>query len=74
MGKKVKVVRYVDVEAIGKLGGQATAANRTAAERKAAAKAAIAARWEQYYRDHPEKLAAKKAREARKARKKATLA
>ena len=64
MGRKVKVI--VDVTELGRLGGRATAANRTPAERKAAALAAIQARWEAYYAAHPEKLQAKLEREARK--------
>jgi hypothetical protein len=55
MGKKVKVTRLVDVTEMGSLGGLATAAKRMEAERKAAASAAAKARWEKYYRDHPDK-------------------
>ena len=65
MGKKVQIVHTVDVTELGRAGGLATAANRTAAERKAASRAAITARWEAYYRDHPEKLKAKLEREAK---------
>lgn len=53
MGKKVKVV--VDVTELGRRGGMATAANRTAQERTEAARKAIQARWERYYKEHPEK-------------------
>ncbi len=53
----------MDVTELGRKGGQATAANRTEAERKAAAQKAIEARWEKYYSEHPEKLAAKMARQ-----------
>lgn len=47
MGKKVKVTitRVVDVTEMGRLGGQATAANRTAKERSEAARKAVQARW-----------------------------
>jgi hypothetical protein len=67
MGKKIRLV--VDVEALGRKGGLATAAKRTPAERKAAARAAIKARWDDYYKSHPEKLEAKLERDARKRRK-----
>jgi hypothetical protein len=66
MGKRIRLV--VDVEALGRKGGLATAANRTRAERKAAATAAINARWEKYYKAHPEKLKEKLERKARKRR------
>ena len=58
MGKKVKVVRLVDVDDLaemGRLGGRATAAARTPEERRSAAKRAVEARWDAYYREHPEK-------------------
>jgi hypothetical protein len=58
MGKKVKVVRLVDVDDLaemGRLGGKATAATRTPEERKSAAKRAVEARWDRYYAEHPEK-------------------
>lgn len=58
MGKKV----VVDVTELGRKGGAATAANRTAKERKEASALAIKARWDAYYKLHPEKLAAKRAR------------
>jgi hypothetical protein len=60
----------VDVTAIGRKGGQATAASRTPAEREEAARMAVQARWDAYYAAHPEKLKAKKEREARKRQKK----
>jgi hypothetical protein len=53
MGRKVKVT--VDVTELGRLGGAATAANRTPEERQKAAKKAIKARWDAYYAAHPEK-------------------
>jgi hypothetical protein len=43
MGRKVKVV--VDVTELGRLGGTATAANRTPEERSEAARKAVTARW-----------------------------
>jgi hypothetical protein len=64
MGKKIRLI--IDVEEMGRKGGLATAANRTPAERKAAAVAAIQARWAAYYQDHPEKLKAKLERQAKK--------
>jgi hypothetical protein len=67
MGKKIRLI--IDVEEMGRKGGLATAANRTPAERKAAAVAAIQARWAAYYQAHPEKLKAKLEREAKKRRK-----
>jgi hypothetical protein len=62
MGRKVTI----DVTESGRKGGKARAANLSAAELTAGARAAATARWEQYYRDHPEKLKARKEREARK--------
>jgi hypothetical protein len=61
----------IDTAKIGKKGGKARAAAMTQAERKASAVAAIRARWDAYYREHPEKLTAKKIREAKKAARKA---
>ena len=69
MGKKIKVI--VDVEELGRKGGLATAASRTPAERKKAARRAIEARWKAYYEANPEQLKAKQEREARKKRKRA---
>jgi hypothetical protein len=66
MGKKIRLV--IDVEELGRKGGLATAANRTPAERKAAAVTAIRARWDAYFKAHPEKLKAKLEREAKKRR------
>jgi len=66
MGKKVKVTQVVDVTELGRAGGKATAANRTPAERKAAGKKAVEARWKAYYKLHPEKLKAKKKRAGKK--------
>jgi hypothetical protein len=66
MGKKVRVI--VDVTELGRLGGAATAANRTPAERQEAARNAIQARWDAYYAANPEKLKAKQQRETQKRR------
>ena len=60
MGKKVRVVRVVDVTELGRKGGRATAAKRTPEQRKAAAQLAIKARWDAYYKAHPERLEAKR--------------
>ena len=57
----------VDVTELGRKGGPATAANRTAKERKAASVVAITARWAAYYELHPEKLEAKLERDAKRA-------
>ena len=59
-------VTLVDTRKIGAKGGKARAANLSTKELKASARAAVLARWEQYYRDNPEKLKARKEREARK--------
>ena len=64
MGRKVRII--VDVTELGRKGGTARAANLSARELSAAGKAAVTARWAQYYRDHPEKLKARQEREARK--------
>jgi len=58
MGKKIKIIRTVDVDDLakmGRLGGRATAKSRTPAERKEAAGNAAKARWDAYYKAHPEK-------------------
>jgi len=64
MGRKIKLI--VDVTELGRLGGRATAANRSPEERETAARNAVEARWQSYYAAHPEKLQAKLEREARK--------
>jgi hypothetical protein len=66
MGKKVKISRVVDVTEMGRAGGKATAANRTAKERSAAARNAIKARWDAYYKAHPEKVKTKRTGASRK--------
>ena len=65
MGRKVKII--VDVTKLGSLGGKARARKLSAEELSAGARTAVNARWEKYYRDHPDKLKARKEREARKA-------
>jgi len=55
MGKKVRVTRIVDVTEMGRKGGHARAAALSPEQRKAAARKAIEARWEAYYKAHPEK-------------------
>ena len=56
----------VDTRKIGAKGGKARAARLSDQQLADSASAAARARWEQYYRDHPEKLKARKEREARK--------
>jgi hypothetical protein len=55
MGRKVKVV--VDVTELGRLGGTATAANRTPEERSEAARKAVTARWAKKKAEGKEKTA-----------------
>lgn len=55
MGKKVRVVMVVDVTENGRKGGRARAAALSPDERKEAARKAIKARWDAYYKAHPEK-------------------
>jgi hypothetical protein len=59
----------IDTAKIGKKGGEARAANLSDAELQKSASQAARARWDAYYKLHPEKLKAKKEREAQKARK-----
>jgi hypothetical protein len=63
MGKKV----VIDVTELGRKGGRARAKSLTSKELSEQGRTAVAARWEQYYRDHPEKLKERKERDARKA-------
>lgn len=75
MGKKVKVVRILDVDdmaEIGRLGGKATAANRAPEERQAAAQTAAQARWDRYYAEHPEKKKTARPASSRKSANKKT--
>ena len=66
MGKKIKI----DVTELGRAGGHARAANLSEAELSAAGSKAIKARWDAYYKEHPEKLKAKLEREKKTAKKK----
>jgi hypothetical protein len=52
---------------MGRAGGNARAANLSDAELSAAGSKAVSARWEAYYKAHPDKLKAKLEREASKA-------
>jgi hypothetical protein len=65
MGKKVRII--VDVTELGRKGGHARAANLSDVELSAAGSKAVNARWEAYYKAHPDKLKAKLEREASKA-------
>ncbi len=67
MGKKVRIT--VDVTELGRLGGMARAANLSADELSQAGRNAVQARWDAYYKAHPEKLKAKLEKEARKRKK-----
>jgi hypothetical protein len=66
MGKKVKIVRIVDVTELGRAGGLKRAENMTGEQRREAARAAIKARWDRYYKEHPEKLKTKRSAASRK--------
>jgi hypothetical protein len=55
MGKKIRVVRTIDVTELGRAGGHARAAAMTDAQRSEAARQAVQARWDRYYAEHPEK-------------------
>ncbi len=63
MGKDAAAVE------LGRKGGEARAENLSDEELSAAGRKAITARWKKYYREHPEKLEAKKARLRKKRRK-----
>ena len=65
MGKKVRIT--VDVTELGRAGGHARAASLSDAELSAAGSKAASARWNAYYKAHPDKLKAKLEREASKA-------
>jgi hypothetical protein len=56
----------VDTAKIGKKGGEARAANLSDAELSAAGSKAVKARWDAYYKLHPDKLKAKLEREKKK--------
>ena len=53
-------------QSLGRRGGKARAASLSPKELSEQARKAIDARWERYYRDHPEKLKERREREARK--------
>ena len=57
----------IDVTESGRKGGLARVAAMTDAELSKSASNAAAARWEEYYRLHPEKLEERKRRDAAKA-------
>jgi hypothetical protein len=59
----------IDITNLPSLGGQARAAALSAEELSAAGSKAVNARWEAYYKAHPDKLTSKAAR-AKKAKKK----
>ena len=61
-GRKV----VIDVTKAGRLGGLARAENLSESELSEAGRKAVQARWDAYYKAHPEKLKAKKEREKRK--------
>lgn len=68
MGKEEIIREYMAT--IGALGGSKKVkkgfGKASAKERSAAGKKGMKARWEQYYRDHPEKLKERRAREKAK--------
>ena len=64
VGRKVKVI--VDVEELARAGGYARGKKLSAQELSQAGKSAVNARWESYYREHPEKLKARQDREKKK--------
>jgi len=66
MAGKRKRSTLVDVAKIGSLGGSARAANLSPEELREASRQASNARWEAYYAAHPEKLQARREREAKK--------
>jgi hypothetical protein len=55
--------KLIDPVEIGAIGGRARAQNLSAEERRFASSNAAKARWEKYYREHPEKMEAKQQRE-----------
>ena len=58
--------KLIDPVVIGAKGGKNSRKYLTDEEAAALGQSAAKARWEQYYRDHPEKLKARQEREARK--------
>jgi len=55
MGRKIKVTMTVDVDKLSRAGGRARALALSPEERKEAARKAVQARWDAYYKAHPEK-------------------
>jgi hypothetical protein len=62
----LRVMTLIDTRKIGAKGGRNSRKYMDADQAMALAQKAANARWEQYYRDHPEKLKARREREARK--------
>ena len=62
MAKRRFVMVTVDITDLPSMGGKARAASLSAEELSAAGSKAIKARWEAYYKLHPEKLKAKLAK------------
>jgi hypothetical protein len=58
MGKKI----VVDVTELGRAGGHARAASLSDEELREASSKAARAKWDKYYREHPDKLKAKLAK------------
>jgi hypothetical protein len=67
MGKKIRVVRTIDVTELGRAGGHARAASLSPKERSDAAREAVQARWAAYYAAHPEKVKTRRSGASRKA-------
>ena len=61
MGKKVRVVRVIDVTEMGRAGGRARAANLSAEELSAIGKAAAEKRWRGHVAKRPASSRKKKA-------------
>ena len=59
----------VDTAKIGRMGGNARAANMSADERSTSASEAARSRWDAYYKQHPEKLKVKLEKAAKAKRK-----
>jgi hypothetical protein len=55
----------IDITDLPSQGGKARAAALSSEELSAAGSRAVNARWEKYYREHPEKLKAKMAKKAK---------
>ena len=61
MANKAKFVK-INTTASGRLGGTARAAKLTQTQLQAAARKANKAKWDKYYREHPEKIRPKRKR------------